>query len=75
MSKVTQPHLADIICNTLWGSQLTFAPFSVGKPLIPFESLWPDDETLVATYRDAGLEQGPYEICKLFLASSSFKVG
>ena len=59
------------LCNALWGHLLTFHPFVVGDPCVPFSSLWPDRKSLVETYREAGLEEGAYELAKLLMASGS----
>ena len=79
--KATIPHPAVTICNTLWGSNLTFSPFSVAagstgdaaKP-VSFDRLFPEEQSLVETCREAGLEREPLQLCSLLLGSSSYRV-
>ena len=79
--KATIPHPAVTICNTLWGSNLTFSPFSVAagatgdaaKP-VSFERLFPEEQSLVETCREAGLDREPLQLCSLLLGSSSYRV-
>jgi ankyrin repeat protein len=78
--KATIPHPAVTICNTLWGSALTFSPFSVAagatgdapKP-VSFDRLFPEEQSLVETCREAGLEREPLQLCSLLLGSSSYR--
>ena len=74
MTDVTSTHCSVTICNTLWGSGLSFSSFSAGDPLLAFDSLFPEEETLVDICREAGLDKEPLELCKLLLASESYRV-
>lgn len=64
-------HITQTICNALWGHQLSFHPFTRGDAPVRFSLLWPDKQSLIEAYRDANLEQAPYELCKLLLATNS----
>lgn len=66
-------HLTLLICNSLWGQKLTFHPFTMGDKPVMFSNLWPDQETLVDTYKDAELNKRPYDLCKLLLAGQCVK--
>ncbi len=60
------------ICDALWGNQLSFHPFNRGDAPVEFTSLWPKKPaTLVETYTHANIEQAPYELCKLLVATNS----
>ena len=72
MTKVTHPHAAVTICNALWGSHLSFSPFSAGDQRVEFSSFFPEEQALVETFQEAGLD--PLELCKLLLASHSYRV-
>lgn len=67
-------NIPQTICNALWGHQLSFHPFSRGDPPVKFSSLWPNKNSLIDAYRDANLEQAPYELCKLLLATNSASI-
>ena len=61
MSDVTPTHCAVTICNTLWGSGLSFSSFSAGDPPLAFDSLFPEEKILADTCREAGLDKEPLE--------------
>lgn len=62
-----------LICHTLWGPQMCNNSYQHGGPLVKFETLWPDLQRTVSIYQDAHLVDCCYELCKLLLASGSFK--
>ena len=66
-------HWAQTISNTTWGYQLSFHIFTRGDAPVWFSSLWPDKGSLVATYKDANLGEGVFELCKLLLVTNSDK--
>ena len=62
-----------LICHTLWGPQLSYNTYQHGDSLVRFEALWPDLQRMVSIYQDARLFECSYELCKLLLATASFK--
>ena len=74
MTTVTHPHASVTICNTLWASGLSFSPFSAGDQPLTFDSLFPEEKSLVDTCREAGLDREPLDLSKLLLASHSYNV-
>lgn len=66
-------HVTRTICDSLWGQKLTFHPYKLGDSPVSFPALWPDRRTLVDTYKEPEVSKYPYELCKLLLATGSFK--
>eukprot|EP00731_Ephydatia_muelleri_P012756 Em0007g66a len=62
-----------LLCHTLWGPQLSYNPYQYGDPLVRFDALWPDLQRMISIYQDARLVECGYELCKLLLASASFR--
>ena len=73
MSERSVAQVTQTICNALWGNQLSFHPFTRGDTPVIFSSLWPGKQTLVEAYADANIEDAPYELCKLLVATNSAK--
>lgn len=71
---MTSSHCSVTLCNTLWGSGLSFSSFSAGDQPLVFDHLFPEEKTVVDTCREAGLDREPLELCKLLLASNSYNV-
>lgn len=74
MAEETSSHFSVTLCNTLWGSGLSFSSFSPGDLPLVFDNLFPEGKTLVDTCREAGLDREPLELCKILLASNSYNV-
>ena len=68
----SQP-LTETSCKLLWGSKLSFLPFTFGDNPINFSLLWPDKTHFIEVYKEATLEQECYSLCALLVVTNGTK--